>query len=80
MGTSPRDKTLSIFGYGRIGATVAGYGKATQIAGYRLAVRNRTSRRTPRTRRRHWSGWGELPFPQGRDCRQLYRTITRLNR
>ncbi|HEY2243047.1 MAG TPA: NAD(P)-dependent oxidoreductase [Xanthobacteraceae bacterium] len=28
VGTTLRDKTLGIFGYGRIGATVAGYGKA----------------------------------------------------
>jgi D-3-phosphoglycerate dehydrogenase / 2-oxoglutarate reductase len=28
IGTTLRDKTLGIFGYGRIGATVAGYGKA----------------------------------------------------
>jgi D-3-phosphoglycerate dehydrogenase len=28
VGTSLRDKTLGIYGYGRIGATVAGYGKA----------------------------------------------------
>ena len=28
VGTTLRDKTLGVFGYGRIGATVAGYGKA----------------------------------------------------
>jgi D-3-phosphoglycerate dehydrogenase len=28
VGTTLREKTLGIFGYGRIGATVAGYGKA----------------------------------------------------
>src|SRR5262249_6684168 len=28
VGSSLRDKTLGIYGYGRIGATVAGYGKA----------------------------------------------------
>jgi D-3-phosphoglycerate dehydrogenase len=28
VGTTLRDKTLGIFGYGRIGATVAGYGRA----------------------------------------------------
>ena len=48
VGDSLRDKSLGIYGYGRIGAVVAGYGRAFGMSRARVGTaRNRSRGRAP---------------------------------